>query len=150
MSLVMEKDEPFDPGDVRLLGSQAVVLRPERDAHPIEQTRRLGDWGDREGDGDYVRHRHPPKSTPFDCVSRPLTVIHHCRDSDPPPLDRIEEAVRKTKQNLPSNVLGKERRRERIGGDCPQRRSDFMQEPRPKTGKTIFVEGNGLEEFRFS
>lgn len=39
MALAVKEHEPFDPAGVRLLGPQAVVARPHRQAHPVEQAR---------------------------------------------------------------------------------------------------------------
>ena len=54
MALAVEEDEALDPGDVRLLGAEAVVLRAQRDADTIEQTRLLR--GDGRGDRDDFGH----------------------------------------------------------------------------------------------
>jgi hypothetical protein len=76
-------------------------------------------------------------------------VIHHCYNSGPTLLDRVENTKREAEQNLPSNALGNEGRRDRVPRHGDQRRLDFTQESGTEARAAIFVEGDRREKFGF-
>jgi L-alanine-DL-glutamate epimerase-like enolase superfamily enzyme len=56
MALVVKEDEAADPGDVRLLGPQAVVAGADRHADSVEQARLAGRRVRRRGPRAALRH----------------------------------------------------------------------------------------------